>query len=525
MEDLPIRRVMTHGEKSAAYMADGFARASFRPGVCMAQNIGGSNLAAGLRDAYMAGSPVIALSGGPSAASRYRNYYQEVDDITQFDPVTKFNATVDNVNRLPDLLRQAFRTATSGAPGPAHLRLPGVTGESAEQAAELDLIVEERFRTFPAFRPEPELEQVKVVAAILTRAKRPIIVAGGGVVSSQAQSELVALAERMTIPVVTSLNGKGTIPDTHRLSVGCVGTYSRESANRALSEADVVFFIGSHTGGQVTTHWKVPAPGTEVIHLDIDPLELGRNYPNTVPLLGDARTALRRLLENAKERAASEVKSWTDRIVELDAAWRVQEAPLLDSATIPMRPERLCRAISKVLPDDGIVVSDTGHSGMWSGTMIDFRSPKQRYIRCAGSLGWGLPGAMGVKCAKPDQAVICFAGDGAVYYHIAELETAARYGINIVLVVNNNSALNQEIHLYDTAYGGKRRGNSDELWRFRDVNFAQLAESFGCVGMRVERPQDLEGAIEHAVKANRPVVIDAITDTFAMARRAWSPAK
>jgi acetolactate synthase-1/2/3 large subunit len=160
---------------------------------------------------------------------------------------------------------------------------------------------------------------------------------------------------------------------------------------------------------------------------------------------------------------------------------------------------------------------------MWSGTMIDFRNPGQRYIRCAGSLGWALPGAMGVKCALPDRAVVCFAGDGAVYYHAAELETAARHGINLVLVVNDNSALNQEIRLYDRAYGGKRRGRSDELWRLREVDFARLAETFGCVGMRVERPQDLEGAIEHALKADRPVVIDAITDVAAMARRAWSP--
>jgi acetolactate synthase I/II/III large subunit len=523
MEDLPIRRVVTHGEKSAAYMADGYARASFKPGICMAQNIGGSNLAAGLRDAYMASVPVIALTGGPSASSRHRNYYQEVEDFSQFDAVTKFNATVDNASRLPDLLRQAFRAATSGAPGPVHLRFPGVTGESVEQAADIDLHIEPSFSSYPAFRPEPDPDQVRVASEKLLSAKRPIIVAGGGVVSSQATAEVVTLAEQLNIPVATSLNAKGTIPDTHRLSIGVVGTYSRESANRALSEADLVFFIGSHTGGQVTTHWKVPAPATTVIHLDIEPMELGRNYHNTIPLLGDAKASLRSLLAQVNAKKGSADSSWTARVTELNEKWQAMEKPQLTSEAVPMRPERLCAAIAKVLPDDGIVVSDTGHSGMWSGTLIDFRSANQRYIRCAGSLGWALPGAIGVKCAKPDHAVVCFAGDGAAYYHIAELETAARYGINIVLVVNNNSALNQEIHLYDTAYGGKRRGNSDELWRFKEVDFSKVAEAFGCVGMRVEKPGDLEGAIEHAIKLNKPVVIDVITDTYAMARRAWSP--
>jgi acetolactate synthase-1/2/3 large subunit len=524
MEELPIRRIMTHGEKSAAYMADGYARASYRPGVCFAQNVGASNLAAGLRDAYLAGAPVIAMTGGPSTASRYRNFYQEIEDFPQFDPVTKFNASVDNVSRLPDLLRQAFRAATSGAPGPVHLRLPGVGGDVIDSEADLDPLVEKRFGSFPAFRPEPEMEQVRAAAALLAAAKRPIIVVGGGAVTSQAQAEVVALAEKLAIPVATSLNAKGTISDSHALSVGCVGTYSRASANRAVSEADLVFFIGSHTGGQVTTEYTIPAPGTAVIQLDIDPLELGRNYPNAVPLLGDAKTTLRHLLDVAERRPQKVTQPWAERVQRLVAEWRALEAPQLNSDAVPMRPERVCRAISQILPADGVVVSDTGHSGIWSGTMIDFLRPGQRYIRCAGSLGWGLPGALGVKCALPDRPVVCFAGDGATYYHIAELDTAARCGINIVLVINNNSALSQEIFVYDRAYGGKMRGNADELWRFRQVNFAEVAKTFGCAGLRVERTQDLGDALKQALGMNCPVVIDAVTDTYAVARSAWVPA-
>ena len=194
MEDFGIRRVMTHGEKAAAYMADGFARASRRPGICLAQNIGASNLAAGLRDAYMARSPVIALTGGPTPRSRYRNFYQEVEDLSQFDPVTKFNARVDDPERLQDLLRQAFRVTTSGSPGPTHLQLRGALGDSLETEGDYSLVVEEIHSRVPAYRPAPDAGDIKRALDLIAKASRPIIVAGGGVTISAAAAELRSLA-------------------------------------------------------------------------------------------------------------------------------------------------------------------------------------------------------------------------------------------------------------------------------------------------------------------------------------------
>ena len=440
MEDMPIRRIMVHGEKAAAYMADGFARASGKPGVCMAQVVGATNLAAGLRDGYMAGSPIIALTGGPTPESRYRHSYQEVDDFTQFGPVTKFSARVDAVKRLPDLLRQAFREATSGAPAPVYLQVQGHLGDMAEQEAEFEVLIEEQFSHVPAFRPEPEMDRVAAAAALLAQAERPIIVAGGGVVRSGARQEVVELAEKLQIPVVTSLNAKSTIVDTHPLAVGVSGSYSRDCANRALLEADLVFFIASHTGGQVTHSWRFPPVGTTVIQLDIDPAELGRNYPNAASILGDAKVSLRRLIDAVQPKPPAAAKAWTGRVQQIVAEWRAEHEPMRASDAVPIRPERICRAISEVLPPDGVVVSDTGHSGIWTGSMIDFTHPEQRYFRCAGSLGWGFPASLGVKCALPDKPVVCFNGDGGFYYHIGELESAKRYNINVVVVVNNNSA-------------------------------------------------------------------------------------
>jgi acetolactate synthase-1/2/3 large subunit len=299
MEGMGIRRVMTHGEKAAAYMADGYARASGKPGVCMAQHVGASNMAAGLRDAYLACSPVIAMTGGPAAA-RYRHAYQELEDFTQFDHTTKFNARVDAIARLPDILRQAFREATSGCPGPVHLQFGGHHAESIMTEADLELIVEERYRQVPPFRPAADEAQVKEALRALEAAERPIIVAGGGVAWSGAQAEVVQLAERLNVPVATALNAKGAILDTHPLAVGVCGTYSRTCANRAVAEADLVFYIGSHTGSQVTARWQVPKPGAStVIQLDIDAREIGRNYPVKHALLGDARTVLRQMLRVA----------------------------------------------------------------------------------------------------------------------------------------------------------------------------------------------------------------------------------
>ena len=519
MEDMPIRRVMVHGEKSAAYMADGYARASGKPGICMAQHIGASNLAAGLRDAYMAGSPVIAITGGPSPDSRYRNTYQEIEDAPQFPSVSKFSGNVGEVGRLPDMVRQAFRIATTGAPGPVHLQIAIRGGQISEQEAELDPLVELQYASAPAFRPPADPQSIKAAAAVLVAAKRPVIVAGGGVVRSGAEREVLALAEKLQIPVATALNAKAMIADRHPLAIGVPGSYSRTCANTILKEADLVFFIGSHTGGQVTHNWHFPPRGARVMQLDIDPWELGRNYPNTASILGDAKVALTALIGAVEAKTAEAARAWTSHTQKLVEEWRVSEAENRASDAVPIRPERICKEISDALPDNGVLVSDTGHSGIWTGTMVEFRSPDQRYFRCAGSLGWGFPGALGVKCALPDRPVVCFTGDGGFYYHIAELETARRHNINLVVVVNNNNSLNQEITLNKVAYNDAPRGKWTDMWTFTENNFAKIAESFGVTGIRVEHPSELNAALKRAFALNKPVVIDVVSDKNVLAKR------
>jgi acetolactate synthase I/II/III large subunit len=512
-----IKRLHVHGEKAAAYMADGYARASGRPGICMAQVIGALNLAAGLRDAWLAHSPVIAMTGGREPKTKFRKVYQEVDDVPAFEPVTKFNATVDDVARFPDLVRQAFRVATSGTPGPVHLQFRGNEGQIDAEEAELEPLCEPQFAHVPPFRPRPDDASVAAALDHLQRALRPVIVAGGGVRASGAAIELVALAEALEIPVATSLNGKDVIPGNHPLSVGVVGTYSRESANRVVNSADLVCFVGTEAGGMTTHFWAVPKIGTPAIQIDIDPQALGRNYPLLVGVNGDAKVTLAQMLQGAERASAAKRKPWVEQVQQICRQWAGKYQSVLASDAVPIRPERICAELTRHTPEDAIVVVDTGHAGMWMGGMYDLASPRQSYLRSAGHLGWAFPAGLGAKCACPDRPVITFTGDAGLWYHIAEIETAARWGINAITVVNNNASGNQSKRGFDRVYGGTQTEQARELWTFSKVNFARIAEDMGALGMRVEKPADMGPALKQALSANRPVILDVVTDIDALA--------
>ena len=512
-----IARVHCHGEKSAAYMADGYARASGKPGICMAQVIGALNLAAGLRDAYLAHSPVIAMTGGRDPKTKFRKVYQEIDDVPAFEAVTKMNVTIDDVGRIPDMVRQAFRTATTGVPGPVHLQFRGNEGQLDLEEAEMEAMVEAQFSRVPPFRPEPESAHVKAALELLQKAERPIIVAGGGARASGAGRELVALAEALQIPIATSLNGKDIIAGTHPLSVGVVGSYSRECANRAVNRADLVCFIGTETGGMTTHFWAVPKIGTPAIQIDIEPESLGRNYPLLASVLGDARNVVVRMLGQIDKSSATKRAAWIKEISDLRAEWYAKYKPALESDAVPIHPARMCGDLAKHVPDDAVVVVDTGHAGMWMGGMYDLRTPTQSYIRSAGHLGWAFPAGMGAKAACPERPVVVFTGDAGFWYHIGEVETAVRWNLASITVVNNNGGGNQSKRGFDRAYGGEQTAKARELWTYNPMNFAKLAEDMGALGIRVERAGDFAPALARAIAEKRPAVIDVATDIDALA--------
>ena len=521
MEKLGIKRVQAHGEKAAAYMADGYARIRRGPGICMAQSVGAVNLSAGLQDAFLASSPVLAITGRQVQKHQHRHAYQEVDHSRPFDAVTKYNVLVDHLDQLPLFLRQAFREATTGTPGPVHLDFAGFLGqEIADREADLQVVIEPDFSQLPPFRPKAEASKVREAVRLLREAERPVIVAGGGVTASDAGSELVELVEKLKIPVATSLNAKDQIRYDHPLLVGVCGQYSRECANRAVAESDLVFFIGSQAGGMVTNDYTIPPSGTRVMQLDINASELGRNFPLTLGLQGDVRASLKSMIDEAEP--VTQRDPWINRIQALVREWRQGVAPEVESNREPMMPQQLCGELTEYLPEDAILVSDTGHSGIWTGTMVDLKYPEQRYIRCAGSLGWGLPAASGAKAAAPERPVMCFTGDGGIWWHLSELESALKAGIPTVTVINNNHSLNQEQGGVESTYGGRTTG-SDELWLFPETDFAGIAKSMGCFGVTVNKPSELPTALDQAFADGRPAVVDVKTHLEGIAPRAWAP--
>ena len=512
-----IKRLHVHSEKSAAYMADGYARVSHKPAICMAQIIGALNIAAGLRDAFLAHSPVIALTGGREPKTKFKKVYQEIDDMPAFEPVTKFNATIDDVNRFSDMMEQAFRVATSGSPGPVHMQFRGNEAQIDLEETEVEVTINEINIQIPPHRPICADRVLKKALEAIQKASKPIIVAGGGARHSGCSKELLTFAEKLSIPIATSLNGKDLIKSNHPLSCGVVGTYSRESANLSVKEADLVIFIGSETGSMTTHFWAVPSSKVRVIQIDIEPENLGRNYNLEVAIHGDAKVVLERMTKLADSKNFPERTEWLSLITKLRSDWYNKYQPLMESDAKPIRPERLCQEISNAAPKNAVFVVDTGHAGMWMGGMFDLTHSEQTYIRSAGHLGWAFPASLGAKCALPDKPVICFTGDAGFWYHIAEIEVAVRWNINTIVIVNNNSGGNQSKRGFDRAYGGEQTEEGRQLWTFNNINFAAIAENIGAVGIRVENAKEIKPAIEKAIELNKPVIIDVVTDINALA--------
>jgi acetolactate synthase I/II/III large subunit len=523
LKDLGVTPVLAHTEKAAAYMADGYARIAGRPGVCMAQSVGAANLASGLQDPFLGHSPVIALTGRKEPLFQHRNAYQEIAHAPLFSAVTKFSAPVDSTTELPRLLRHAWRAALADPPRPTHLDFSGLQGDVIElgQSGE-PTVIDPEARRIPVHRPVADAADIERAAAALTGARRVAIVAGDGAAASQAGAEVLALAEALEAPVATTLGARGLIPTRHRLSAGVAGSYSAPPANRIVHGADLVLFIGCDTGDQVTLNWTVPLRDTEVVQIDADPLEIGRSYPNTTGLVGDPKATLARL--NQVIGLPVRDAGFAEEAARIVADWRATMMPLCENDMAPIRVERLCAEIAQALPADGILVADTGYSGIWTGTMIELNGAGQTYLRAAGSLGWSFPASLGAKCAAPARAVLCFTGDGGFYYHLAELESARRCGIAVTVVVNNNSGFGQNLTGVRRV-AGNRPGRGEELIRFGPTDFTAVARSFGVRGIRVERPGEIAPALTEALEASEPVVVDVVTDLEPRAPEPWAPGR
>ena len=520
-DELGVTRVLAHSEKAAAYMADGYARVMGTPGVCMAQSVGAANLASGLQDAWLGHSPVVALTGRKEPSFQHRNSYQEIPHAPLFAAVTKFSAPVDSTSELPRLLRHAWRAALADPPRPTHLDFSGLQGDVIElgQTGE-PTVIDQEARRVPAHRPVADARDIERAAAALRAAGRVVIVAGDSAAASQAGPEVLALAAALAAPVATSLGARGIISTRHPLHVGVPGSYSAPPANRIVHSADLVLFVGCDTGDQVTLNWTVPPLATKIVQLDADPLEIGRSYPDAIGVVGDPKASLARLADAVGKPQRD--RGFADEAARIVADWRATMAPLAEDDRAPIRVERLCAEVTRALPADGILVADTGYSGIWTGTMVDFNGTGQTYLRAAGSLGWSFPASLGAQCAAPGRKVVCFTGDGGFYYHLAELESAHRCGIPVTVIVNNNSGFGQNLTGV-RRIAGNRPGRGEALVRFGPTDFTAVARSFGVRGIRVEHPSEIAPALNEALAADEPVVVDVVTDLEPRAPEPWVP--
>jgi acetolactate synthase I/II/III large subunit len=521
LSDLGVKPVLAHSEKAAAYMADGYARVARRPGVCMAQSVGAANLASGLQDPWLGRSPVIALTGHKEPSFQHRNSYQEIPHAPLFSAVTKFSSPVYATTELPRLLRHAWRAALAETPRPTHLDFNGLQGDVIElgQTSEPP-ILETEPRPIPVHRPIAGERDIEHVAALLKGARRVAIVAGDGAAMSQAGPEVLALAEALAAPVATTLGARGIIPTQHRLSAGVAGSYSAPPANRIVHSAELVLFIGCDTGDQVTLNWTIPGYETPIVQIEADPLEIGRSYPNTTGIVGDPKATVARLVEIIGRPARD--SGFADEAARIVGDWRASMVALSERNMAPIAVERLCAEVTRALPLDGILVADTGYSGIWTGTMIELNGAGQSYLRAAGSLGWAFPASLGAKCAAGDRKVVCFTGDGGFYYHLAELESARRCGIAVTVIVNNNSGFGQNLTGVHRI-AGNRPERGEELIRFGPTDFTAVARSFGVRGIRVEQPGEIAPALREALAADETVVLDVVTDLEPRAPAPWTP--
>jgi acetolactate synthase-1/2/3 large subunit len=501
-DERDIRHILTRHEQGAAHAADGYARALGRPGVCMTTSgPGATNLTTGILNAYMDSSPVVAISGQMPTQMLGSDAFQEADMLSLMLPVTKHNFIVHRIEELPAVVRLAFKIAMTGRPGPVHIDLPK---NVQMDKADLKIPAEITYDKNP--RAEPDEDSVRRAVHILVNAEQPVIYAGGGVVWSGASPELVELAELLGAPVVTSLMGKGTIPEDHPLSLGMLGMHGRMAANLAVTESDVLLGVGVRFSDRATGDVQHFAPRAKIIHIDIDPVEIGKNVRVDLPIVGDAKRSLAAIIRGLRTQVKrGRTSEWLRRVKKL----REELAPRMDYDEVPTKPQRAVKEIMNALGDDAIVVTEVGQCQMWAAHFYQVRKPRH-FISSGGlgTMGFGFPASMGVKVARPGCDVVNIAGDGSFLMNSQELATVVENNICVVSCIFNNGYLGMVKQWQDMFF--QRRRSAVSLGKSTD--FVKLAEAYGAWGDRAARPGEIAPKLREALRCGRPAVLDIPID-------------
>lgn len=505
--DHGITHILTRDERHAAYMADGYARVTGKPGICEGPSGGGATyILPGLVEANESSVPILAITTDVSTTARGRYPLTELDQVSMFRPLTKWNTSLDDAGRLPAMMRTAFRAMTTGRPGAVHLALPFDTQKAPVDAAEI--WADPRHRSYPAEPAGPDPEAIREAAAILSKAKSAVAICGGGPVIAGAEPTLALLAALLDLPIATTVSGQGAIAETDPRAVGVVGTNGGVESTRAVVEAaDVVLFIGCRAGSVTTERWRSPSPDKTIIHIDSDPMVIGANYPTAVAICADARLALDALvaeleglsdlnLQNGVERAAA---AWTGKLAAFE--------PLAVSRERPIRPEVVVSELMDLLDDDAVIVADPGTPCPYFSAHYRWRVPGRHFItnRAHGALGFSLAAAMGAQVGRPDKQVLSVMGDGSFGFCCGEFETIVRHKLPIKSIVFSNSVYGWIKAGQDAGFG-RRFYNVD----FNRTDHAAVASAFGVKSWTVEDPAAFGSVMKQALEHDGPTLVDVI---------------
>ena len=504
-----MKHVLTRDERSAAYMADGYARVSGKVGVCEGPSGGGATyILPGLVEANESSVPVLAITSDISVSSRGKYTLTELDQGALMKPLTKWNAVLNRAADIPRVFRAAFNNMTTGRPGAAHIALPYDVQSGAVEAQ--DVWGDPSLGQYPARRTAPDPFYIELAAKMLRTATRPVFICGGGVVISGGEADLIELAECLSAPVATTISGQGSIGEDHPLAVGVVGSNGGTPETRSIvNSADLVIFVGCRAGSVTTERWRYPAPGkVKVIHIDVDPAVVGTNYRVDVPLVGDARLALQALVQELSSGPSPLKRPLYAKAI--DKARREKFAKfdqLAASNDQPIKPERVVSELAKALDHDAIIVADPGTPCPYLSAYFPVRGTGRRLFsnRAHGALGYSMAASVGAHFGRPGVKCVSVMGDGSFGFTVGELETIARLKLPITFVVISNS-------VYGWIKAGQKTGFNQRYFAvdFSTTNHAAVAEAYGVKSWRVSDPAELGKAFKQALAHPGPTLVDVL---------------
>ena len=497
--DANFRAILARHEQCAAHMADGYARASGFPGICIATSgPGATNLVTGIATAYIDSSPIIAITGQVFSTMIGKDAFQEADIIGISTPITKWNYQVRRAEEVPRIVKAAFHIASTGRQGPVLLDFPK---DAQTEVCDMDFSATINFRGYkPNYDPHPI--QVKRATELLVKAERPIMLLGGGAIKSGAQ-QAVKLAELLLMPVATTLMGKGSIPEDHPLSLGMLGMHGKVESNKLVLESDVLLVVGARFSDRTTGRLDQFCQDAVIIHIDIDAAEIGKNVSVDLPIVADAKITLEKIVEQLVKLGTKREKStWLERIDEIRSQYPNK---IPEDSEECLKPSKILLELRKILPNNAIITTEVGQNQMWAALHLKVFEPRT-FISSGGlgTMGFGFPAAIGAKVARSDVPVVDIAGDGSFRMTEQDLATSVTENIPVIVVVLNNSVLGMVAQwqrlFYNRRYAWSKLGNLPD--------FVKLAEAYGAQGFRVESIADFSSVVKKALKSDVTTVID-----------------